>query len=57
MERNSYIECGPSIEQYLVDMAQMMKPEEFIVEKGIDPIVTIGFLLFLSIKIGRTKII
>jgi MerR family transcriptional regulator, activator of bmr gene len=32
MERNGYIECGPSIEQYLVDMAQMMKPEEFIVE-------------------------
>jgi MerR family transcriptional activator of bmr gene len=32
MKRNHYIECGPSIEQYLVDMAQMMKPEEFIVE-------------------------
>jgi MerR family transcriptional activator of bmr gene len=32
IERNHYIECGPSIEQYLVDMAQMMKPEEFIVE-------------------------
>jgi MerR family transcriptional activator of bmr gene len=32
MDRNHYMECGPSIEQYLVDMAQMMKPEEFIVE-------------------------
>jgi MerR family transcriptional activator of bmr gene len=32
IERNHYIEIGPSIEQYLVDMAQMMKPEEFIVE-------------------------
>jgi MerR family transcriptional activator of bmr gene len=32
MEKNHYIECGPSIEQYLVDMAQMMRPEEFIVE-------------------------
>jgi MerR family transcriptional activator of bmr gene len=32
MERNHYVESGPSIEQYLVDMAQMMKPEEFIVE-------------------------
>jgi effector-binding domain-containing protein len=32
IERNHYIERGPSIEQYLVDMAQMMKPAEFIVE-------------------------
>lgn len=32
MERNQFIECGPSIELYLVDMVQMMKPEEFIVE-------------------------
>ncbi|NEW09025.1 MerR family transcriptional regulator [Paenibacillus sp. SYP-B3998] len=32
IERNHYMEIGPSIEQYLVDMAQMMKPEEFIVE-------------------------
>jgi MerR family transcriptional activator of bmr gene len=32
IERNNYREIGPSIEQYLVDMAQMMKPEEFIVE-------------------------
>ncbi|MGO4347840.1 MerR family transcriptional regulator [Paenibacillus sp. MCAF9] len=32
MEKHNYIEAGPSIELYLVDMAQMMKPEEFIVE-------------------------
>ncbi|MBW7455107.1 MerR family transcriptional regulator [Paenibacillus sepulcri] len=32
MERNHYKESGPSMEQYLVDMAQMMKPDEFIVE-------------------------
>jgi MerR family transcriptional activator of bmr gene len=32
MYRNSYEECGPAIEQYLVDMTQMNKPEEFIVE-------------------------
>jgi MerR family transcriptional activator of bmr gene len=32
MEKHNYIETGPSIELYLVDMAQMMKPEEFIVE-------------------------
>ncbi|MDQ0062151.1 MerR family transcriptional regulator [Paenibacillus harenae] len=32
IENNGYIENGPSIEQYLVDMAHMMKPEEFIVE-------------------------
>jgi effector-binding domain-containing protein len=30
--KNEYIENGPSFEQYLVDMVQMMKPEEFIVE-------------------------
>jgi DNA-binding transcriptional MerR regulator/effector-binding domain-containing protein len=32
IEKNGYVECGASIEQYIVDMAQMMKPEEFIVE-------------------------
>lgn len=32
MESNGYVESGPSIEKYLVDMAQIMKPEEFIVE-------------------------
>lgn len=32
IENNGYVENGASIEQYIVDMAQMMKPEEFIVE-------------------------
>ncbi|MCL6602129.1 MAG: MerR family transcriptional regulator [Paenibacillus sp.] len=32
IEDNGYIEWGASIEHYIVDMAQMMKPEEFIVE-------------------------
>jgi MerR family transcriptional activator of bmr gene len=32
MKRNGYSECGPSVEQYMVDMAQMMHPEEYIVE-------------------------
>lgn len=32
IENNGYVEDGVSIEQYIVDMAQMMKPEEFIVE-------------------------
>ncbi|WP_223066101.1 MerR family transcriptional regulator [Paenibacillus caui] len=32
MDRNHYREVGPAIEQYFVDMAQMIKPEEFIVE-------------------------
>ncbi|MZQ81227.1 MerR family transcriptional regulator [Paenibacillus sp. 5J-6] len=32
IEENGYVENGSSIEQYLVDAAQMMKPDEFIVE-------------------------
>ncbi|WP_373231449.1 GyrI-like domain-containing protein [Cohnella sp.] len=32
IEENGYVENGASIEHYIVDMAQMMKPEEFIVE-------------------------
>lgn len=32
MSTNGYNESGPAIEQYLVDMTQMNKPEEFIVE-------------------------
>ncbi|WEK54139.1 MAG: MerR family transcriptional regulator [Candidatus Cohnella colombiensis] len=32
MNTNGYDERGPAIEQYLVDMTQMSKPEEFIVE-------------------------
>lgn len=32
MDEGDYEACGPAIEQYLVDMSQMMKPEEFIVE-------------------------
>lgn len=32
LERHDYCECGPSIERYIVDMAQVMKPEEFLVE-------------------------
>ncbi|RKP47917.1 MerR family transcriptional regulator [Cohnella endophytica] len=32
MKTNGYEESGPAIEQYLVDMTQMGKPEEFIVE-------------------------
>ncbi|MDQ0196850.1 MerR family transcriptional regulator [Paenibacillus wynnii] len=32
IEENGYVENGASIEHYIVDMTQMMKPEEFIVE-------------------------
>ncbi|MUT67440.1 MerR family transcriptional regulator [Paenibacillus sp. NEAU-GSW1] len=32
MSTNGYDEIGPSMEQYLVDMTQMGKPEDFIVE-------------------------
>ncbi|USB31864.1 MerR family transcriptional regulator [Paenibacillus sp. YPG26] len=32
MNLGDYEAAGPAIEQYLVDMSQMMKPEEFIVE-------------------------
>ncbi|WP_433943085.1 MerR family transcriptional regulator [Paenibacillus sp. SN-8-1] len=32
MDTGGYEACGPAMEQYLVDMSQMMKPEEFIVE-------------------------
>lgn len=32
IEKNGYIESGVSIERYIVDLAQIMKPEEFIVE-------------------------
>lgn len=32
IEENGYVEYGASIEQYIVDAAQMMNPEEFIVE-------------------------
>lgn len=32
IEENGYVENGASIEQYIVDAAQLMKPEEFIVE-------------------------
>jgi MerR family transcriptional activator of bmr gene len=32
MEKSGYIENGAAIERYIVDMAQMLKPEEFIVE-------------------------
>ncbi|MNX59420.1 Multidrug-efflux transporter 1 regulator [compost metagenome] len=32
MDAGGYEACGPAIEQYLVDMSQIMKPEEFIVE-------------------------
>jgi len=32
IEDNGYEECGAAIEHYIVDMAQMLKPEEFIVE-------------------------
>jgi MerR family transcriptional activator of bmr gene len=32
IEENGYVENGSSIEQYLVDAAQVMKPDEFIVE-------------------------
>lgn len=32
IENNGYIESGAAIERYIVDMAQMMKPEEYIVE-------------------------
>ncbi|KGE20155.1 MerR family transcriptional regulator [Paenibacillus wynnii] len=32
IEENGYVEHGASIEHYIVDMAQMMKPEEFIIE-------------------------
>ncbi|RUT35489.1 MerR family transcriptional regulator [Paenibacillus zeisoli] len=32
MDAGGYEASGPAIEQYLVDMSQMMKPEEFIVE-------------------------
>jgi len=32
IDENGYVESGVAIEHYIVDMAQMMKPEEFIVE-------------------------
>lgn len=32
MERNGYEEMGPAVEHYLVDQAQMMSPEDYIVE-------------------------
>ncbi|WP_219837003.1 MerR family transcriptional regulator [Paenibacillus sp. R14(2021)] len=32
MGRHGYSECGPAIEQYVVDLSQMRDPHEFIVE-------------------------
>lgn len=32
MDRHGYAECGPAIEQYVVDLSQMRDPSEFIVE-------------------------
>ncbi|NIK80461.1 DNA-binding transcriptional MerR regulator [Paenibacillus castaneae] len=32
MGRNGYAECGPAVEQYVVDLSQMRDPGEFIVE-------------------------